>query len=110
MKFKRFLLAVLFCGLIFTMSGCSAVKKFSGTYLGNENTLLYLQNDGTCMYKQDDWDEAKSGTWTIKDKVLTVSGIFSYDIYASATSPDNPLLFQADSSHWNDEVFTRIKK
>lgn len=109
---KHLLSLTLVVCLLFSLTACGSSKKsYAGTYLGQQGSTIILNRDGTCTYTEEDWKNAEDGTWSVKDKVLTISNIsrLSYDIYASVENSSTSLLFKADSSHWNDELFVKSK-
>lgn len=115
MKIKRthrILITVLVLALLCTLvlSACSSKEsKYEGTYVGSKSATLILRSGGKCSYVQTNWSKAEDGTWSIEDDVLTVSGVerLGYDIYARLEGDSAALLFEADSSRWNDELFVK---
>lgn len=109
---KRILSLVLAMALICAMclSGCGGKEKtYEGMYTGSAGSVLELRTDGVCFYTDNGWNAAKEGTWAIENDVLTVSGVLKYDIYARLSDAnDASLLFEADTSRWNAEVFTKV--
>lgn len=69
--------------------------------------MLILKEDGTCRYKDGNSDDTEDGTWSIEDDKLIVYDCMDYDIYADIENDSESLLFEADSSFWNDELFIK---
>lgn len=109
---KRILTLALVMALtcVLLLSACSSKEsKYEGTYVGSKSATLILRSGGKCSYVQTNWSKAEDGTWSIEDDVLTVSGVerLGYDIYAKLEGDSTALLFEADSSRWNDELFVK---
>lgn len=111
--FRKVLAMILTVGMLISMCACGDKSKdYAGTWIGQGGSALILNSDGTCKYTYTKWDEATEGTWSIEDNRIIVKGCLSYhsedyDIYADIGESSESLLFQSDSSHWNDELFIK---
>lgn len=104
-KIRNIFAAILVCCMTLVLFACgTSMKSLSGSYVSAKGTSIILREDGTCTYTQLSWDKSKDGTWTLEEGVVTVSGVFDYDIYAAIEDGTTSLLFKSDSSSWNEEV------
>ena len=106
---KRFAVEVLILCLAFSLCACGKKDKYVGTWIGTQGTILVLNKDGSSYYKELDEQETSVGTWELEDEQIIVEECMDYEIYANCGKDAESLLFQADSSRWNDELFVKSK-
>lgn len=106
---KRFAVGVLALCLVFSLCACGKKDEYVGTWLGSQGTILVLNKDKSCYYKEVDEQEMTVGLWELEDGQITVEECVDYEIYAECEEDAESLLFQADSSRWNDELFVKSK-
>lgn len=93
--------------LCMVMFLCSCGKSYKmedyvGTYVGQAGTVLILKENGECLY-----NTRRNTSWNIEDdRIVIDTGVC--EIYAELDD-NSPLLllFQSDSSRWNDELFVK---
>lgn len=110
MRQKYFSVAIIIICLSILLCACGKKEKsFEGTWRGQRGGVLILKKDGICKYTQDDWTETLDGVWYIEKDKLIVEGAYEFDIYAELEGASEALLFQADESFWNDELYIKSK-
>lgn len=108
-KIRLTALMALLLAAVMMLAGCSKEKDYLGTYVSAKGTTLVLKEDGKCKYTQLSWDESKEGTWKIEDDKIIVSGVLDYEIYAELGESTTSLLFESDSTRWNDETLIKTQ-
>lgn len=99
---------ILLIALVFSLCSCgNDTEKYVGIYVSTKADTLILDEDGTCIYTEADRNKSKTGNWILEDGKITVKNVFRYDIYAKIINDSTSLLFQADNSKWNDELFVK---
>lgn len=102
---------------MFALSACSGSKidQYAGIYTGDSGrTTLELKADGSAVVTQEGLLQQPTSedttTWQLEDGKLIVvaNSVWKYDIFATTDDASKPLLFQADSNSWNNEIFTRV--
>ncbi|NMA66902.1 MAG: hypothetical protein GX957_11830 [Clostridiaceae bacterium] len=106
--FKTAIMVVLTMCLVFSLTACGEnTKDYAGTWIGNGSSTLILNSDMTCKYTYSKWKHAEEGIWRIEDNKVVVADCLDYEIYAEIGESESSLLFQSDSSTWNDELFIK---
>lgn len=109
--FRAVAIVLTSLALVLGLTACGGNPGVEGTYTGSAGTtMLVLKGDGSALYSQQKSAglETGAGTWSVDDGVLRVDvDSLSYEIFANADGFDGTLLFESDSTSWNDEIYTR---